>query len=247
MGVIRWTPKGLQLTGPIFTVADMNAWLRYSGREAYTKASEQLWGRWFLNDQRTRRRLFRRLSKAVNASGVLQLALQESLQKLPSLIGKASGRIEMNGPTTLGASNNSGWLAIVPRAFVRNVYSRILMKDLAASAELEQFDGLPNLFLTKKAMESENIFFTLVNKQGYYVNSSSGMIFSVDTNFDWNWGTVAGHYYYGESTRLDKILTKRRDRKGFEASMKGGLERKQAEIQVLNQQRIKRIVESLRH
>ena len=63
---------------------------------------------------------------------------------------------------------------------------------------------------------------------------------------NWRWGGVAGHYYSGECTRLDKLLTKRKDRVRFQANMKRGLEQMKVEIGVLNQQKIHQIVKSLR-
>lgn len=246
MGYMKWTAKGLRVTSPILAIADMEVWLRYHGRALFQTTADRLWVGWFFPRRRSRRKIIRNLSKTVNSSKPLHLALRISLGKLPSLIGYASARIEKAGPRTLGVANNAGWLVIVPRALVRKVYERALIRDLAQSAELARFDGLSTVFLTRKVLQSEELFFQMVKKHGYYVSSSTGMIFGVDASFDWRWGGVAGHYYYGECTRLDKLLTNRRDRKGFQANMEKGLRRKKEEIGVLDSQKIQQIVNSLR-
>lgn len=245
MASIKWSSKGLELSHPIIAIEEMAAWLRDNGH-VFDKAIEELRASWFFGERRAKEKIFARLSDTIDGSERLHLALEQSLAKLPRLIGSTSARIENAGPRALGTANNSGWLVVVPRAFVRSVYKRALFKDLAQLAELAQFRGMPERFLARKAQESETLFFRMVKKHGYYVSSNSGMIFGVHPSFDWHWG-VAGHYYYGESTRLDQVLTKREDRKGFQANMKAGLKRKKTEIGVLNAQKIQEIVDSLRH
>lgn len=246
MSVIKWTAKGVRLSGPVMTREDMDAWLRSRGHKAFQNTVDRFPASWFLGEYRARQKIFLSLSTSVNDSHPLRERLQAGLAKLPALIGAASARIERVGPRTLGASNNAGWLVVVPRALVRKVYRRALVKGMSHSSDLAELPGVLSLLLARKTLESERLFFEMVKKQGHYVNSTTGMIFGVDANFDWQWGGVAGHYYYGECTRLDKLLTKRKDRVRFQANMKRGLEQMKVEIGVLNQQKIHQIVKSLR-
>ncbi len=243
---IKWTSKGVRVFGPVLMREDMEAWLRSKGHNAFKSTVDRLPASWFLGGYRARRKIFLSLSRSVNDSAPLRERLQEGLAKLPSLIAAASARIERVGPTTLGASNNAGWLVVVPRGLVRRIYRRVLIKSMPHSLDLAALPGVLTLFLARKTLESERFFFEMVKRQGHYVNSTTGMIFGVDTEFDWQWGGVAGHYYYGECTRLDKLLTKRKDRLRFQANMRRGLEQKIEEIGVLNPHKIRQIVQSLR-
>ena len=72
MSVIKWTAKGVRLSGPVMTREDMEAWLRSRGHKAFQNTVDRFPASWFLGGYRARQKIFLSLSTSVNDSHPLR-------------------------------------------------------------------------------------------------------------------------------------------------------------------------------
>ena len=101
MGMLKWTGEGFKLLGKLLTNETVEEWLQSQGKEIAEHILEDMTAKWFFGNARARRHARKAVLSAVNSSKPLRMALNDSLNKLPSVIGELALTVENKRITVL--------------------------------------------------------------------------------------------------------------------------------------------------
>lgn len=231
MGMVKWTGEGFKLLGKLLTNETVEEWLQSQGKEIAKHILEDMTAKWFFGNARARRHARKAVLSAVNSSKPLRMALNDSLNKLPSVIGELALTVENKRITVLTKTSIFRTLIVVPRVLVVNDFTLTLLKDLANAAELKRFQALSDHFLGNQASQAERAFCDKLLRDGEWaLVGKKGIILGADDQFDWHLKYIPGHYYYGYNDIYTTDLTKRSERKVFLADLKPLLDEKMVQL-----------------
>lgn len=205
MGVIRWTAKGLKLTGEILDSENVEKWMENKARSLVESKLKQLPAKWLAGESRARRALRKEVQATVDASPTFRAALEEAMGKLPEILFSAARQIQSASIANILVTDYTFFLVVCPRGIVRQLYSNHLVSALKDSAALQQYVGLPGMFLEKIAGDSEDAYFS--DKKRDSDLGKAGAVIDTDPEFRWGISDEDGHYYVA-GTRYQELLNK---------------------------------------
>jgi hypothetical protein len=216
MGVIRWTAKGLKLTGELLDSDNVEAWIETKGKQLLEQKLKQLPAKWFAGQLRARRWLQKDLQESVEASPAFQSALEETLSQLPTILLTTAQKLSNSASSQLSVKTGLDFYIVVcPRGVVRRSYSEHVVSSLKDAASLARYTGFPEMFLEGAASTSEESYFS--DKKRPPELGQRGKVLDTDGEFPWGLLQQNGHYYVGMTSNLsstnlsDKQTSKRFD------------------------------------
>ena len=232
MGMVKWTGEGFKLLGNLLTNETVEGWLQSQGKELAERILKDMTAKWFFGHMRARRQVKRTVLSEVNSSKPLRMALNDTINKLPSVIRGLALTVEKMGIEELILKVSTfRKLIVVPRALVLNGFTLTLLEDFSDAAELKRFQALPDHFLRKQATEAEQVFCDQLLGDGAGVLvGKKGIILAADDQFDWHLRNIPGHYYYAYDDSYSTELTKRSERKEFLSDLKHALDEKMVQL-----------------
>ena len=245
MGAIRWTGKGLKLAGQILEAEEIEKWLESQGKQFLQEQLRSVSAKWFAGEWRAKRLASTKIRSSVEQGDTFRASLESELQSLPNAILDVAGHLREHGPKRLVVSDYPYDIVTCPRGLVREHYAKQIVGELKDSAELARYQGFPEPFLRRVALESEAAFFQDVENGNVPPLSKDNVILAVDEDFGWNVGGVNGHYYVAEESRYSVDLSKRRERKTIVERTEKLLRSVRVELGKLDKDELHKIVSSL--
>lgn len=242
MGVIRWTAKGLKLTGEILDSDNVEKWITDKGKQLLKGYLEQLPAKWCAGQARARRWLRKDIEQSLGASAPFRAALEESLAQLPRILLATAHKISSSNLSNLVQTDSleRTYIVTCPRGLVRRLYTEHVVSSLKDSAALAKYTGLQEMFLKSAAITSEDSYFS--DKRRPPELGQRGEVVDTDSEFPWNFSQRNGHYYVGMTGPLTTgNLTDRDTLKGFRTFCSNNLEAMKIRMGKLTSQDIERL------
>jgi len=222
MGIVRWTAKGLKITGEILDSENVEKWLESQARKLLEDKAKQLPAKWFAGQVRARRWLRKEVAQAIDGSPAFRAALEESLAKLPELLLEIALKISSAKPPKIVADNSRYALVVCPRGLVRQLYCIRVVDSLKNAATLSRFTGLPEMFLARCAQLSEDSYF--LDKKRLPTLEKRGAIADIDDDYPWKLFDENGHYYVGVTRYSSDALSDKKAKQNFDSFIENNLE-----------------------
>lgn len=199
MGAVRLAGKTLKIAGGMLDTDEVEDYILDRGGELVEKAFVQLPVKFLAGKARAKKRAIKVLMRAINDSEALRTAVENSLNKLPLLIVSRTEDIRLKGPEALVRNEPyDHYVVACPRGVVLQKYELQLLNDLRNSAELADYAGLPEVFLKRLALESEQAYFDSASGGNQLIlPEANHLIFDTDATFRWDLKELNGHYYVG--------------------------------------------------